>query len=41
MILFYFYFDFDLDNPDGNLDSTAFGDYRNKNGFYVYIEVSI
>lgn len=24
------------DNPDGNLDSTAFGDYRNKNGFYVY-----
>ena len=24
------------DNPDGNLDSTAFGDYRNKNGFFVY-----
>ena len=24
------------DNPNGNLDSTAFGDYRNKNGFYVY-----
>ena len=24
------------DNPNGNLDSSAFGDYRNKNGFYVY-----
>ena len=24
------------DSPDGNFDSTAFGDYRNKNGFYVY-----
>ena len=23
------------DNPSGNLDSTAFGDYREKSGFFV------
>jgi len=27
--------DWSWDNPNGNLNSTAFGDFRNKNGFFI------